>query len=67
MTGPEGSFWDGVNATGDNFDITGSSICGLFVVVGIASVILHRPPTASGTYRTHMSAEELLTSSMMLI
>jgi high-affinity nickel-transport protein len=40
---PEGSFWDGVSAIGDNFDIIGGSICGVFVVVGLASVILYRP------------------------
>jgi nickel/cobalt transporter (NiCoT) family protein len=40
---PEGSFWDGVSAIGDNFDIIGGSICGLFVIVGIGSVIVYRP------------------------
>ncbi|KAH8898101.1 high-affinity nickel-transporter nixA [Thozetella sp. PMI_491] len=40
---PEGSFWDGVSAIGDNFDIIGGSICGLFLVVGIGSVILYSP------------------------
>ncbi len=40
---PEGSFWDGVEAIGDNFDIIGGSICGLFLVVGIGSTIAYRP------------------------
>lgn len=40
---PQGSFWDGVSAIGDHFDIIGGSICGLFVVVGLGSVILYRP------------------------
>jgi nickel/cobalt transporter (NiCoT) family protein len=40
---PEGGFWDGVSAVGDHFDIIGGSICGVFVVVGIASVIVYRP------------------------
>ncbi|KAK2616493.1 hypothetical protein QQS21_000535 [Conoideocrella luteorostrata] len=40
---PEGPVWDGVSAIGDHFDIIGGSICGLFLLVGIASVILYRP------------------------
>lgn len=40
---PEGQFWDGVSAIGDHFEIIGGSICGVFLVVGIASVILYRP------------------------
>lgn len=40
---PEGSFWDGVSAIGDHFDVIGGSICGLFVVVGLASVVVYRP------------------------
>lgn len=40
---PEGSFWDGVSAIGDHFDIIGGSICGVFVVVGLGSVVLYRP------------------------
>lgn len=40
---PEGSFWDGVSAIGDNFDIIGGSICGVFVVVGLGSVCIYRP------------------------
>ena len=40
---PEGSFWDGVAAIGDNFDIIGGSICGVFVVVGLGSILVYRP------------------------
>lgn len=40
---PEGPFWDGVGAIGDHFDIIGASICGVFVLVGIASVIIYKP------------------------
>ncbi|KAK7696754.1 hypothetical protein SLS64_014243 [Diaporthe eres] len=40
---PEGGFWDGVEAIGDNFEIIGGSICGLFLIVGLGSVIVYRP------------------------
>lgn len=40
---PEGPFWDGVDAIGDHFEIIGGSICGLFLVAGVASVIAYRP------------------------
>ena len=40
---PEGSFWDGVSAIGDHFDIIGGSICGLFLLVGVASILVYRP------------------------
>ena len=40
---PEGSFWDGVSAIGDHFDIIGGSICGVFVVVGLGSIIVYKP------------------------
>jgi len=40
---PEGPFWEGVSAIGDNFDIIGASICGVFVIVGIASVLIYKP------------------------
>ncbi|KAL2753035.1 hypothetical protein ACRALDRAFT_1052781 [Sodiomyces alcalophilus JCM 7366] len=39
----EGGFWDGVEAIGDHFDIIGASICGLFLIIGIGSVIVYRP------------------------
>ncbi|KAH6898148.1 high-affinity nickel-transport protein-domain-containing protein [Thelonectria olida] len=40
---PDGRFWDGVSAIGDHFDIIGGSICGVFVVVGLASVLIYKP------------------------
>jgi nickel/cobalt transporter (NiCoT) family protein len=40
---PEGSFWDGIGAIGNNFDIIGGSICGLFLLVGVGSVIFYKP------------------------
>lgn len=40
---PEGSFWDGVAAIGDNFEIIGGSICGVFLLVGVGSVVVYRP------------------------
>jgi high-affinity nickel-transport protein len=40
---PEGSFWDGVGAIGDHFDIIGGSICGVFLLVGIIAIVLYRP------------------------
>ncbi|KAM0324414.1 hypothetical protein ACHAQA_008196 [Verticillium albo-atrum] len=39
----EGGFWDGIEAIGDNFDVIGASICGLFVIIGIGSVVVYRP------------------------
>lgn len=40
---PEGSFWEGVAAIGDNFEIIGGSICGVFLLVGVGSVVVYRP------------------------
>ncbi|PSR83191.1 high-affinity nickel-transport protein-domain-containing protein [Coniella lustricola] len=40
---PTGSFWDGVEAIGDSFEIIGGSICGLFLVVGLGSVLVYKP------------------------
>ncbi|KAL0943089.1 High-affinity nickel transport protein nic1 [Colletotrichum truncatum] len=40
---PSGNFWDGVSAISDNYDVIGGSICGLFLIVGIASVVIYRP------------------------
>lgn len=40
---PDGSFWDGVSAIGDHFDIIGGSICGVFVIVGLGSIVVYRP------------------------
>ncbi|KAH8176587.1 high-affinity nickel-transport protein [Sarocladium implicatum] len=40
---PEGSFWDGVEAIGDHFDIIGGCICATFVIVGVGSILVYRP------------------------
>jgi nickel/cobalt transporter (NiCoT) family protein len=40
---PTGSFWNGVEAAGDNYEIIGGSICASFVVFGLLSVICYRP------------------------
>lgn len=40
---PEGSFWDGVGAIGDHYEIIGGSICGVFLLVGLGSVFLYKP------------------------
>lgn len=40
---PEGSFWEGVSAIGDYYDIIGGCICGLFLLVGLGSVLVYRP------------------------
>ena len=40
---PEGSFWDGVSAIGDHYDVIGGCICGLFLLVGLGSVLVYRP------------------------
>ncbi|KAG6300517.1 hypothetical protein E4U09_006797 [Claviceps aff. purpurea] len=40
---PQGPVWDGVSAIGDHFDIIGGSICGLFLLVGVLSMLLYLP------------------------
>lgn len=40
---PNGRFWDGVEVVGDNFEIIGGGICGLFLVAGLGSVVVYRP------------------------
>jgi len=40
---PEGKFWEGVGAIGDHYDIIGGCICGLFVLVGLGSILVYRP------------------------
>lgn len=37
----KGRFWDGVEAVGENYEIVGASIVGLFIVVGVTSVLLY--------------------------
>ncbi|KAF5228322.1 hypothetical protein FAUST_11158 [Fusarium austroamericanum] len=43
VSDPQGRFWDGVSAIGDHFDIIGGSICGVFAVVGLMSILLYKP------------------------
>ncbi len=43
IANPEGPFWDGLDALGEKWDIVGGSICGLFLVVGVGSMIAYRP------------------------
>ncbi|KAH8673535.1 high-affinity nickel-transport protein-domain-containing protein [Xylariales sp. PMI_506] len=40
---PQGQFWDGVSAIGDNFEAIGGSICGLFLLTGVGSVLVYKP------------------------
>lgn len=40
---PQGPFWDGVQSIGDNFEIIGGAICGLFLVAGLSSVLVYKP------------------------
>lgn len=40
---PEGRFWDGLSAISDHFEIVGASICGLFLLVGVGSILIYRP------------------------
>lgn len=43
VTEPEGSFWDGLDAIGEHYDVVGGCICGLFLLVGIGSVVVYKP------------------------
>ncbi|CAK7199149.1 hypothetical protein SEUCBS139899_001821 [Sporothrix eucalyptigena] len=43
VASPTGRFWDGVDTIGDNFDIVGGSICGVFLLAGIGSVVVYKP------------------------
>ncbi|KAI0201443.1 NicO-domain-containing protein [Astrocystis sublimbata] len=40
---PEASFWDGLTAIGDNYEIVGASIVGVFVLAGFGSVLVYQP------------------------
>ncbi|RYP47378.1 hypothetical protein DL768_006546 [Monosporascus sp. mg162] len=40
---PEGKFWDGLSAISDHFEIIGGSICGLFLLVGVGSILVYKP------------------------
>ncbi|KAI0841632.1 NicO-domain-containing protein [Hypoxylon sp. FL0890] len=43
VAAPEGPFWDGLGEISDHFEIIGGSICGLFLVVGLGSVVAYGP------------------------
>ncbi len=59
---PEGSFWDGVGAIGDNYDIIGGCICGLFLLVGVGSVLVYRPWRRRMDRKAARRAEQTLES-----
>lgn len=40
---PQGSFWDGLTAIGDHYEIVGASIVGVFVLAGVGSVVIYQP------------------------
>ncbi|KAI0593508.1 NicO-domain-containing protein [Biscogniauxia sp. FL1348] len=40
---PQGGFWNGLSVISDNFEIIGGSICGLFLVVGVGSIVVYKP------------------------
>ena len=40
---PTGSFWNGVDIAGNNYEIIGGGICGSFVVVGGLSILFYKP------------------------
>ncbi|KAI0874357.1 NicO-domain-containing protein [Hypoxylon argillaceum] len=40
---PQGSFWDGLTAISDHFEIVGASIVGVFVLAGVGSVAIYQP------------------------
>lgn len=40
---PQGSFWDGLTAIGDHYEIVGAAIVGVFILTGVGSVILYQP------------------------
>ncbi|RMZ75885.1 hypothetical protein DV738_g5225, partial [Chaetothyriales sp. CBS 135597] len=41
VTDVSGPFWDGVNRAGDAFEYIGASICGMFILVGLLSVLVY--------------------------
>ncbi|KAL2181163.1 high-affinity nickel-transport protein-domain-containing protein [Thermothelomyces heterothallicus CBS 202.75] len=53
---PEGTFWEGVGAIGDHYDIIGGCICGLFLLVGLGSVLIYRPWRRRMDKRAHRRA-----------
>lgn len=43
VANPQGSFWDGLTAIGDHYEIVGASVVGVFALAGIGSVLLYQP------------------------
>ncbi|KAI2636383.1 NicO-domain-containing protein [Hypomontagnella submonticulosa] len=60
---PEGPFWDGLSAIGDHFDIVGGSICGLFLVAGLGSVLVYGPWRRRAERRRRAALAQRLPSS----
>lgn len=58
---PTGKFWDGVAVAGDNYDVIGGSICGLFLVVGVAAIFFYKRfrRWVYATRERNMAAKEL--------
>ncbi|KAI1175797.1 NicO-domain-containing protein [Nemania sp. FL0916] len=40
---PQGSFWDGLSAINDHYEIVGASIVGVFALAGLGSVVIYQP------------------------
>jgi nickel/cobalt transporter (NiCoT) family protein len=40
---PRGSFWDGLTAIGDHYEIVGAAIIGVFALTGLGSVVIYQP------------------------
>ncbi|KAI1325223.1 NicO-domain-containing protein [Xylariaceae sp. FL0255] len=57
VASPEGKFWDGLTAIGDNFEIVGASIVGVFIFAGVGSVLVYGP------WRRRMERRSIIVSS----
>lgn len=40
---PTCKFWDGVQTASDYYDVIGGAICGLFLIIGVLSVLVYKP------------------------
>jgi len=40
---PQGSFWDGLTAISDHYEIVGAAIVGVFALTGLGSVVIYQP------------------------
>ncbi|OTB06792.1 hypothetical protein M426DRAFT_318503 [Hypoxylon sp. CI-4A] len=59
---PEGSFWDGLSEISDHFEIVGGSICGLFLLAGLGSVLVYGPWRRRAERRRMAAAAQRLPS-----